>query len=152
MRTVKNTVDTTTPCRDDIKAVIAMKVAKKALKDIVGLENDPIIPDAPFRIMTLGPVGLWAEVIGLHNKYIVEIKELTIDEDIQGRGIGTSIMYAITRSAEHCGAKVGLWVKSDNKKSLKWYKRMGFKPKAKAKNGDIWLEGSKFNFDYMGEK
>ncbi|MGL5717300.1 MAG: hypothetical protein ACRCX2_30085 [Paraclostridium sp.] len=49
-------------------------------------------------------------------------------------------------------SKVGLWVRKNNKQALEWYKKMGFKPKSKIKNGDIWLEGTKFNFDYLKDK
>lgn len=58
----------------------------------------------------------------------VEVAEIQIDPDHQGRGIGTSVLLDVISEARARGCDVRLSVGLKNQKAIRLYERLGFVP------------------------
>ncbi|MGL5569103.1 MAG: hypothetical protein ACRDB9_07670 [Cetobacterium sp.] len=126
---------------DSIKAVKALDLVK-GLLSTMGIEHWCIIPESKTLFMTApGDVRLHIDVVEFKNQYILKIEELEVNES--NGGLGSLILYIITKACELYKCKCGLWVRRGNKVAIDWYLKCGFKKlDRKSIQNDLWLEKS----------
>lgn len=126
---------------DNIRAVKALDLIKGILATM-NIEHWCIIPESKTLLMTApGNVRLHIDIVEFKNQYILKIEELEVNES--NKGVGSLILYIITKACELHKCKCALWVRRSNKIAINWYMQCGFK-KYKRENlqNDLWIEKS----------
>lgn len=85
-------------------------------------------------------IGMVFTTTTVHNKRMIKVEEIRINEKIQRNKIGTFNMGIILNMANICDVKVGLWTEGQQHLD-KWYKNLGFEfIEINDKTGDYWYE------------
>lgn len=129
-----------------LEAVIALKSIKEAL-EIFDMRHWVIIPKNDVSLwISNDAIKLHLQIIKYKNRYILEIGEIEVIET--KKGLGSLVLFIVTKACEEADAIVGLWTKPENKIAIDWYKKLGFEQEKQLDHNEhIWWEKSPKNVE-----
>lgn len=119
--------------------VNCFKIIRETLS-VIGIEQSTLLPEHETVLICIErDVSLFLQLANIDGEYMIKVEEFEVKN--QNKGLGTLIMYVITRICELFNVKVGLWTTPQNDVATKWYEKLGFcRMETMEHNNHTWWE------------
>lgn len=105
-------------------AVSCFKIIKETLS-MIDIKQSPLLPDYETSLICMeSDVLIFLQVATVNGEDILKLEEFEVKNS--NKGLGTLIMYIITKVCEVFNVKLGLWTTPGSNVAETWYEKLGF--------------------------